>query len=323
MSAVGSAVFPLPEKMPLQFDLSPDVVELIRSYVPFSFFAYFALLAVAFVIRQVACMLCKCLTKIDTKKLRLVPQPIEFVHNIFLTLQSAYLIMAVYYQFYDTARLAKLDPIANFLQVLLAPERTTSRFFEWTMFAFLMSKIYETLDTVILILNGKPTIMLHVWHHATTYIAFFTGHYTGAYFWIGVLNSAIHVVMYLYYAKVPGIKPIAKYITSTQIFHLFGGAVLNGMSLMNPLALSSVNTEPIKPAFFVAKASTVLPPALVENTFGKLASVFPTEIKIDCVQFSILNCCICLSYFLMFLAFFAKKYKKTDADGAKSAKKNK
>merc|ERR1719446_1569268 len=79
--------------------------------------------------------------------------------------------------------------------------------------------------------------MLHVWHHATTFQAFYIGMFTGAGFWIGFFNSFIHIVMYAYYAKIPGMKVIAKYITSMQIFHLFGGAVCNLYTIIWPIPI--------------------------------------------------------------------------------------
>merc|ERR1711968_212520 len=52
------------------------------------------------------------------------------------------------------------------------------------LYTFLISKVFEWYDTVLLILNGKKPILLHMWHHATISIAFYTGFYTDAVVWI-------------------------------------------------------------------------------------------------------------------------------------------
>ncbi len=176
-------------------DLKPGLV----AYVPWSFPGYFCVLLIAY------------LARITNPKAVLVSAKIQFLHNVFLSLQSAGLMVMIWLLFCDTARLSGLETISNlflhpknFFDVLShrIVERERSVHFETAMFFFLASKLYETVDTVILILNAKPLLLLHVWHHATTYAAFYTGLFTGAGFWIGMLNSFIHVVMYLYYAKV-------------------------------------------------------------------------------------------------------------------------
>ena len=83
--------------------------------------------------------------------------------------------------------------------------------------------------------------------------------------------------MYMYYAKIPGMKAIAKYITSMQIIHLFGGAALNVYTLIHPM---SMTTAPVKYQ------------------------------EVCCKFYSGINCFLCFSYFLLFLAFFSVKYNK-------------
>ena len=134
------------------------------------------------------------------------------------------------------------------------------------LYAFLISKVFEWYDTVLLILNGKQPIALHMWHHATIGVAFYTGYYTDAVLWIGGLNSFIHIIMYAYYAAIPGIKPFARYLTQLQIVQLFGGAAMNWIALKN--------TDEVR-----------------YQTFAKI------------------NMGICLSYGLLFLRFYASKYK--------------
>merc|ERR1719162_1621203 len=98
-----------------------------------------------------------------------------------------------------------------------------------------------------------------------------------------MLNSFIHVVMYMYYAKVPGTKAIAKYITRMQITHLFGGVVLNAITLWTP-----------EEAFAAVKF----------DTGSGVAQPVPVKL------FAAFNLFPCFSYFFLFLCFFSKKYHK-------------
>ena len=131
----------------------------------------------------------------------------------------------------------------------------------------MFSKLYEWIDTILLIINEKSVITLHWWHHSTITVAFYTGFYTSAILWIGILNSFIHVIMYLYYADVKVIKPFAKYLTTLQIIQLFGGVYMNYVSYQYN------NDDKYK-------------------------------------LFSIINGGICLSYGLLFVKFYFKKYSK-------------
>ena len=83
--------------------------------------------------------------------------------------------------------------------------------------------------------------------------------------------------MYAYYAKIPGMKVIAKFITSLQLFHLFGGAACNFYTIIWPLNL----------------------PRAGPNNKTAVASLAEF---VDVRKFSIFNAFICLSYFTLFLA---------------------
>jgi len=68
---------------------------------------------------------------------------------------------------------------------------------------FHLSKFYELLDTVFIILRNGPIIFLHVYHHVMTLFITWFGLYTGITFqWFGLLlNTFVHIFMYYYYAK--------------------------------------------------------------------------------------------------------------------------
>nr|XP_048692096.1 elongation of very long chain fatty acids protein 7-like isoform X2 [Caretta caretta] len=69
---------------------------------------------------------------------------------------------------------------------------------------FFFSKVIELLDTVFFILRKKPeqVTFLHVYHHGTMLFNWWAGvKYVpgGQAFFIGMLNSFVHIFMYLYY----------------------------------------------------------------------------------------------------------------------------
>jgi hypothetical protein len=255
-------------------------------YVPWSFPCYFLLLLTTYLFKKF----------IGGPKF-VIGANLQFAHNLFLVAQSAFLVYLIQNIYFDTAdrinaqKVGKYqadgsnDPFSffGFVEAALeSPLRYENKWFDIGLVFFLFSKLYEQVDTVILIINEKPLIMLHVWHHATTYMAFYVGQFTGAACWIGWWNSFIHVIMYLYYAKVPGMKHIAKYITSLQLFHLFGGALTNFYTIVYPITIPASGGTASKYAAFV-----------------------------DVRRYSIFNAFICLSYFTFFLAFYSRKYDKS------------
>lgn len=170
-----------------------------------------------------------------------IPNYIVKLHNIFLAFQSMILMVGTVYFYKKTCEYYQIE-YYNFLAVSLKDknyENNTDFFI--LSYIFLLSKLYEWIDTVILIVNRKNVILLHWWHHATITVAFYTGLYTGAIFWIGFWNSLIHVIMYLYYADIKFIKPYAKYITRLQMFHLFGGVFMNYLSYLHPFTEVTFN----------------------------------------------------------------------------------
>ncbi|KAI8810224.1 fatty acid elongase [Cladochytrium replicatum] len=77
----------------------------------------------------------------------------------------------------------------------------TSGLFKWS-WLFYLSKYYEIMDTVILLVKGKRTSLLQSYHHAGAIISMWLGVRSRATaIWIFVVfNSFIHTLMYFYYA---------------------------------------------------------------------------------------------------------------------------
>jgi len=85
-----------------------------------------------------------------------------------------------------------------------------------------MFKLYELLDTIFLVLKKKPLGFLHVYHHAmTALLCSVQLEGQSIVQWVPiVLNLAVHIVMYYYYARTAiSSAPIwwKKYLTMLQI----------------------------------------------------------------------------------------------------------
>merc|ERR1712130_1050270 len=94
------------------------------------------------------------------------------------------------------------------------------RMAQWCV-SFYLSKYYELLDTVFLVLRKKQLTVLHLFHHSIvipiSWMAVHAGIYMG---WITSFNNtAVHIIMYYYFAIYAlGQRPWwKKYLTSLQI----------------------------------------------------------------------------------------------------------
>merc|ERR1712000_56003 len=105
---------------------------------------------------------------------------------------------------------------------------------EWIFF-FNVSKVFEFVDTVFIVLRKRPLMFLHYYHHVVTLgfcwftnqIAASSGHPCAAYYF-ALMNYIVHFVMYGYYfVRALGYKPkIDTFITTIQIIQMIFGVVL-------------------------------------------------------------------------------------------------
>jgi len=95
---------------------------------------------------------------------------------------------------------------------------------------FVLSKLAELVDTVLLVLSGKPVILLHWWHHTTVMLycwhSYSSRISTGI--WFAAMNYFVHSIMYAYFAATQTpirkhIFPYAMYITLLQIVQMLVG----------------------------------------------------------------------------------------------------
>ena len=134
------------------------------------------------------------------------------LHNIICTALSAYCVAAFAFAFSEDA---------NFFSTT-ANEGTLRH----AIFAYWMTKWYELLDTVFMVLRHKKKQIsfLHVFHHASVPIIADYGYTQAcwpAFIPVGTLNSFIHVIMYGYYGLTAFYPvsdfPIKKRVTQLQM----------------------------------------------------------------------------------------------------------
>ncbi|XP_006891424.1 PREDICTED: elongation of very long chain fatty acids protein 4-like [Elephantulus edwardii] len=143
------------------------------------------------------------------------------IYNLGLVLLSGYL-------FYEFMTISLLANYSYFCQpVDYSRSELALRMAKVCWWCF-FSKAVELLDTVFFILRKKPDqiTFLHVYHHATMLLNWWAGvKYVpgGQAFFIGMLNSLVHVFMYLYYGLAclgPCMQPYLwwkRYLTILQL----------------------------------------------------------------------------------------------------------
>ncbi|KAJ3115220.1 hypothetical protein HDU96_001004 [Phlyctochytrium bullatum] len=113
---------------------------------------------------------------------------------------------------------------------------------------FYLSKYYEIVDTIIILLKGRPSSLLQSYHHAGAIITMFLcvqSQATATWIFV-VFNSFIHTIMYCYYALTTiGVRPpkqMKKMLTTMQISQfLIGKHALGPVAVL--ISFSSPNIK--------------------------------------------------------------------------------
>lgn len=141
------------------------------------------------------------------------------LHNFFLSALSLVMgVASIYYlyQIFSTSSDAGNDFFCD------TNRRMIKSPYNFWFYVFYLSKYYELLDTVIIVLKKRPIIFLHIYHHIITMVLVFVMFDRDvAVRWLPmVANSFVHVPMYYYYAaSAIGINIWwKKYITVMQIW---------------------------------------------------------------------------------------------------------
>uniref|UniRef100_A0A673AVQ6 Elongation of very long chain fatty acids protein n=1 Tax=Sphaeramia orbicularis TaxID=375764 RepID=A0A673AVQ6_9TELE len=152
-------------------------------------------------------------------------RPVLLLYNFAMVCLSAYM----FYEFTASAWLSSYSLLCQPVDYSHSPlAMRMARVCWW----FYFSKVIELSDTVFFILRKKNNqiTFLHVYHHATMVFNWWSGvKYVagGQSFLIGLINSLVHVVMYLYYGLAAVGPSMTKYLwwkrylTSLQLLQFF------------------------------------------------------------------------------------------------------
>ncbi|XP_051252840.1 ELOVL fatty acid elongase 8a isoform X1 [Dicentrarchus labrax] len=152
-------------------------------------------------------------------------KPVLIVYNFAMVCLSAYM----FYEFTASSWLAQYSLLCQPVDYSDSPlAMRMARVCWW----FYFSKVIELSDTIFFILRKKNSQLtfLHVYHHATMIFNWWAGvKYVagGQSFLIGLINSLVHIVMYLYYGLAAFGPSMSKYLwwkrylTSLQLLQFF------------------------------------------------------------------------------------------------------
>lgn len=152
-------------------------------------------------------------------------------------------------------------------------------------YIFYVSKYYELVDTVFLVLRRKPLDFLHIFHHSAVMPLFGVLLQVDATtFWVAaILNSSVHVIMYYYFmygalpqdsilrSFLPSINQFKIYITRIQIVQfwidIFGiAAIVLGFPMCRARVVKLFWTDPFG---FTKLCGIVLVPSMLIILFNR------------------------------------------------------
>lgn len=150
----------------------------------------------------------------------------KYIHNIALSLVSFWMFAVIIY------KTAVEDGRFNSWHDMSCRMTPMTSWYGFAQFIFLVSKIWEWVDTYFLVLSGKKVIWLHWFHHMTTFtMAAVTHNFpSGGFTWI---NCIIHFVMYLHYASPQ--RWARPFITSSQLTQFVIVMTIHTYGLLNPV----------------------------------------------------------------------------------------
>ncbi|KAG0036969.1 hypothetical protein BGZ82_003390 [Podila clonocystis] len=147
-----------------------------------------------------------------------------FVHNAILCAYSAWTFYGMFFAWKDCFA------THSFMEAVCDSDNTFWDKLGYYSYYFYLSKYYEIVDTIIILLKGRRSSLLQTYHHAGAIITMYLGfNYRAHPIWIfTTFNSFIHTIMYCYYAATSiGLKPPGKkYLTSMQITQFWTGTSL-------------------------------------------------------------------------------------------------
>ncbi|CAI7889952.1 unnamed protein product [Closterium sp. NIES-53] len=155
------------------------------------------------------------------------------IHNLILCLWSLAMFLGTIHAMLLDSEINKYDTgMGNYTWLLCFPSTVKPVGYLWFWsYIYYLSKYYELLDTVILVLKNKPLSFLHVYHHATiVFLCWLWLTNTQSLQVIAItINTGIHVMMYFYYfMHSVGMPPPWKmFVTNSQIIQFMIGTFVS------------------------------------------------------------------------------------------------
>ncbi|SNX81469.1 related to SUR4 - elongase, involved in fatty acid and sphingolipid biosynthesis [Melanopsichium pennsylvanicum] len=216
---------------------------------------------------------------------------------------------------------------------------------------FYISKYYEIIDSVILILKGKPVSNLQSYHHAGAILCMWAAYrYSAPAVFIFLLfNSLVHTLMYTYYSmtamKLPFTGGLKRSMTKIQITQLVVGCgmatsygfltynpsayptgvvPIPGRHIINPISAAyssfdSVNNVTTSGSLIASNTKEA-----VEFIKHKILSTVDVNARTPCVSttgqsFAVaLNVAYLVPLIYLFVSFYIRSYQKKHAKTSKS-----
>ncbi|EFA77110.1 GNS1/SUR4 family protein [Heterostelium album PN500] len=163
------------------------------------------------------------------------------LHNLILCVWSLIMVLGVTYDAFQLAFNSEYGVDGFFCSPKSNP--ISGRIFYWH-YLYFVSKFYEFIDTIIIVLKKKPLIFLHIWHHSIVVLIVWTWLPGGvSYGSIGLFaNTLVHVFMYYYYFRTawnPSVRIWWKsYLTSGQLFQFTMSFVLSIPFLLKDIVIN-------------------------------------------------------------------------------------
>lgn len=148
----------------------------------------------------------------------------KLFHNIALSLVSLWMMVVMISHLLAEGRFRNLHSIA-------CVNTDNVGIYGFANFIYLVSKLWEWLDSIFLLLSGKEVIFLHYFHHMTTFTMAALVHNcpVGGYAFI---NCGVHTIMYLHYAF--PVKWARSLITSIQLLQFVVVIAIHTYGYLNP-----------------------------------------------------------------------------------------
>ncbi|KAJ3375377.1 hypothetical protein GGF31_004495 [Allomyces arbusculus] len=221
-----------------------------------------------------------------------------FVHNVVLSLFSGFLFLAM---------AENVVPIIlrHGLFHAICDERGLTKELLVLYYLNYLTKYYELIDTIFLVLKRKPLAFLHWYHHSLTMVLCWT-QLAGAptVQWVPILiNLLVHVIMYMYYGltairiRVPTM--IKKSITTLQITQFVVDLVAIYYAAYHATYWHWSQAVPAALAPFV--------PVPTKPCTGTLTAAY-------------FGCALITSYLFLFIDFFVKTYSRKPSGDKKGGK---